>query len=877
MTNQHDTSRLRQSFFIFFILTLLTACGGGGSISRDDTPDQGGTDETLQIAMAIAERDSGNAGSTLSSDTPLTVSATVTNSEGQPVSGQLITFIFSADGLATFDPENGTALTNDDGVASIGLLVGDVAGDGLVTARLDSGESANIGFTSAGDANGGVNSITLSITSQITGETSNDLNSSNPLTVQATVINSNGAPVVDEVVQFSFSQDGLAFFNPGTGSALTNNDGIASISLLVGESAGAGQVIATLSSGETADIGFVSAGGGSQSSQTPASLDLFASAIQLSSSGSEQIELIALVKDAQNILLEGIDVAFASDSGELQITQLTTLADGTARAILTSQNNPENRIINVTAGVGDLQQALNIDVVGTEIRVNAPASVIIGDTAEVSIVVVDSDGNGIANQAVTVASENGNGISSTSPTTDETGQVSINYTALNAGQDVVRVAGLNTTGTTNISVQQDQFSFTSIPAADIELNTDANMVVTWLRSGTPFANGNITLTTTRGSLSQTQVTTDANGQVSVNIQSNNAGKATVLAQGEDANGALVNARADIEFIATQVDNILIEASPSSIGPDGQKSTITAVLRDPSGNLVKGKTVNFTADDVSGGSISPASVVTDSNGIASTVYTSNTVTSENAITITATEADSGLQRSTSLTVGDRALFITLGTGNVIEIIDDASYLKRFSVFVTDANSNPVSDVELTVSGTPVKYTELLDPNAAPGDANHQVIRAAYTKGYWSPFPSSEAFEFWVPVSTIGCANEDIDDDAILDPNEDTNGDGNISPGNVVAIQGNVTTDENGQALVELRYPKTFAAWVTVKITVSTSVAGSESRVSQFYTLGAAAADLTQESTVPNVNPFGDGRNFVEDPANPGTLVDNGAGLTCTNVL
>ncbi len=876
VTTQQYVSWLHKSFFTFLFLTLLTACGGGGSISRDDSPDPGTPTDSFQIAMAIAERDSGNSGSSLSLNTPLTVSATVTNANGDPVSGQLLTFIISAEGLATFDPENGTALTNSDGVASIDLIVGNVAGDGLVTARLDSGDSANIGFSSAGDVDGGTNSIELTMTSQVTGELSNDLNSSNPLIVQATVTN-NGAAVVDEVVQFSFSQNGLAFFSPETGTALTNSEGIASIELLVGEAAGAAQVIATLSSGETADIGFVSAGGGSQSTQTPASLDLFASAIQLSSSGSEQIELIALVKNAQNILLEGIDVAFASDSGELQITQLTTAADGTARAVLTSQNNPENRTLSVTAEVGNLLQTLSIDVVGTEIRVNAPASVIIGDTAEVTIAVVDSDGNGIANQQISVTSENGNGISNTSPTTDETGQLTINYTALNAGQDVIRASALNAMGSTNVSVQQDQFSFTSVPSDDIELNTDAAMVVTWLRGGVPFANGNITLTTTRGTLSQTNVTTDASGQVSVNIQSNNAGRATVLAQGEDAMGDLVNARADIEFVATQVDNILIEASPSSIGPDGQKSTITAVLRDPSGNLVKGKTVNFTADDVSGGSISPATVVTDSNGIASTVYTSNTVTSENAITITATEAESGIQSATSLTVGDRALFITLGTGNVIEIIDDASYLKRFSVFVTDANSNPVSDVNLTVSGTPVKYTELLDPNAQPGDANHQVIRAAYTKGYWSPFPSSEAFEFWVPVSTIGCANEDVDDDAILDPGEDTNGDGNISPGNVVAIQGNITTDENGQAIIELRYPKTFAAWVTVKITVSTSVAGSESRVSQFYTLGAAAEDLTQESTVPNVNPFGDGRNFVEDPANPGTVIDNGAGLTCTNVL
>lgn len=869
----------RFAYFIsvFFMSFWLISCGGGGTISRDSNPDDGDQTQELQISLAVIDQTSGQTSNQLASATPLTIQATVTDSNGQPAVDQLITFSFSTPDLAFFDPASGTGLTNNQGFASIDLRVGAVAGDGLVIARLETGENASIGFSSAGDAAEPAKNIELTIASRVSGEIDNNLSASNPLQVSVTVTNADGSAAVDELISFSFNQDGLAVFEPATGTALTGSEGIATINLTAGEQAGAGIITATLNTGETAQIGFNSAGGGASVGETPASLDLFASAIQLASAGSEQVELIALVKNAQNVLLEGVDVAFSSDSGELQISQGTTGPDGTARAILTSQNNPENRIVNVSASVQGLNQALSIDVVGTEVRVNGPASVIINDTAEITIVVADSDGNGIPNQTVQVASANGNGISNTSPVTDETGQITINYTALNSGQDVISASALNAEGSASVIVQQDQFSFSAVPSDDIELNTDANLTITWLRENVPFANGNVTLSTTRGELSTTTVTTDGNGQASFSIQSSNAGRATILAQGEDTDGAIVNARADVEFIATQVSNILIEASPNSIGPDGQKSTITAVLRDPLGNLVKGKTVNFTANDVSGGSISPATVVTDSNGLASTVYTSNTVTSENAIQITATEPDSGLQAVTSITVGDRALFITLGTGNSVEEVDDATLLKRFSVFVTDANSNPVGNADLTVSGTPVKYTELLDPNAQPGDANFQVIRAAFTKGYWRAFPSEEAFEFWVAVDTIGCANEDIDDDAILDPGEDVNGDGNITPGNVIAIDGNVTTDNNGQAIIELRYPKTFAPWVTVKIEASTLVAGSESRVSQFYTLGAAFSDLTIESTPPNVNPFGDGRNFIIDPNDPNNIIDDFTGLTCTNVL
>ncbi|UAA40320.1 Ig-like domain-containing protein [Paraneptunicella aestuarii] len=767
MVAQQHISLLVKSLVIGVYILLLSACGGGGSISRDQTDQGNNTTQVLQIALEIAERDSGSSSNQLSSSTPLTVTATVTDSNGNAIN--------------------------------------------------------------------------------------------------------------DELVTFSFTQTDLAFFEPANGTALTGTDGVATIDITVGEQAGAGKVVATLESGETAEIGFVSEGGGTLVTDVPATLDLYTSAIQLSSSGSEEIELIALVKNAQNVLLEGVTVSFSSDSGELQIIQATSGTDGTARAILTSQNNPENRTFTVSAEVGSLRQEVDIDVVGTEVRINGPASVILNDTAEITIVVADSDGNGIPNKQVQLSSANGNGLSNTNPRTDETGQITVNYTALNSGVDVITASSLGAVGSTNISVQQDQFSFSTVPSDDIELNTNASLKVTWLREGVPFTNGTVTFSTTRGTLNTTTGTTDANGQVSVSINSTNAGKATVLAQGVDNVGEIVNARADIEFIATQVDNILIEASPSSIGPDGQKSTITAVLRDPLGNLVKGKTINFTADDVSGGSISPATVVTDSNGLATTVYTSNTVTSEDAIIITATEPDSNIQASTSLTVGDRALFISLGTGNKIESPDEASYLKKFTVFVTDANSNPVDGANLTISGTPVKYSDLLSPNAQPGDPNYGVIRPAFYKGYWAPFPSADAFEYWVPVKTIGCANEDVDDDAILDPNEDTNGDGNISPGNIIAIDGNVTTDDNGQAILNLRYPKTFAAWVTVKITAKTLVAGSESRVSQFYTLSASAEDVSIESTTPNTNPYGDGRYFVEDPNNPGTFIDDGSALTCTNSL
>lgn len=871
----------------FLALLSLFSCGGGGSISRDDSIGGGAGDgptivtKSMQLVFTDAN---GQPSSELSESTPLTLTATATDSNGDPVVSSLITYTFDPVGLATFGNDSGTSSTDENGLATIEILVGENSGAGQITATLSSGETATTTFNSAGTPPLVEESVSLelTLTDQTSGEASVELSEATPLRLSAILQDSNGNPINGSVISYSFMPEGLAVFGNDSGTARTGSDGMAIIDILVGASSGAGQIIATLSSGETAITSFNSSG--TKAGVQPASLDLFASSTQLASSGSDEIELIALVKDANNVVLEGVDVTFSANSGaSIQLENSGSVAvtglDGIARALLNTQNKPENRVVTVSATAAGLPESktLDIQVVGTVIAVNGPPTVIVGESASFTVFLSDFDGVGIANQTILVSSQNGNEIESTELVSDGEGQVVVNYTATNSGVDVITASALNASGVLNISVQQDQFSFTEVSDEDIPLGQLSSMELTWLKDGTPFANGAVTLTTTRGTLTSSEVVTNGSGKADFEIQSNNAGRAVVSAQGVDNFGNIVNTTAEIEFVATQVDNIILSASPNSIGPAGQKSTITAVLRDAAGNLVKGKTVNFNADDVSGGEISPASAVTDSNGLASTVYTSLNVTTENGITISATEPNSNITSSVNLTVANRAQFISIGTGNIIEAPDETSYLKKFTVFVTDANSNPVSGVELTVTGTPVKYNELLEPNAEPSDPNHNVIRPAFYKGYWVAYPSREDFEFWTAVRTIGCANEDVDDDGIEDSNEDTNGDNELTPGNIVSIDGDIVTDENGQAIIELRYAKTFAAWSQVKITASTPVSGSESQASQFFTLSASAADLREEATPPNTNPFGSGLNSVEDPNNPGTFIDDGANLTCENTL
>lgn len=703
------------------------------------------------------------------------------------------------------------------------------SGDGLVRENTDGG-----GTNTGGGSTTTELTIKLAL-SNTSGETSNQLTGDNPLTLSATVTNSDGNMIGDTLVTFSFAPTGLAVFTNDAGTATTGTSGVATIGLSVGNDSGAGSVVATLSSGESTSITFNSAGITQQNEQ-PASLDFFASSIQLASSGSDVVELIALVKNIDNVLMEGVEVTFsANQDASLAIVQGTTAADGLARATLSTQNNRENRSITVTAKTANLPtKTLDIAVVGTQININGSSSAIIDDPVPLTISVVDSDGKGIANQLVSLSALKGV-LSNSSPTTSTSGQVTVNYSASAAGSDVITATALNAKGTFSMTVQQDDFSFSTIPSQEVKLATNATLIITWLKDGAPYPNGSVTLTTSRGNIANNSIVTNSNGEAEFTIKSDNAGFASISATGTDDLGAQVSARTKVEFIATEAHSIIVDATPDSIAPSGQTSTIIAVVRDPNGNLIKGKIINFLVDDASGGTISPNQATTDRSGMASTVYTSNAVSSYEAVKVYATVDDNQLVSSfTLLTVGDRAFDISIGTGRLMEAPEQSSYSKEFSVFVTDPDSNPVVNAAMTFSAPPVKF----------------IDGGVFRKGGWA---WNAIDSIWELDNVTSCDNEDINGNGMLDVGEDVNGDGLLTPGNVVSIPSSGTTDSNGQVIIDILYAKQYAPWVDVDIAVKAESAGSESAESQVFTLPVLIDDLTQVGSAPPSSPYGIGPN------------------------
>lgn len=838
-------STLAKTLSLISALFMLTACGGGGSsVSRDNTDngsgDGGTTSPTYSIALTL-ENESGASDNSLSEDNSLFVVATVSDQDGNPHADALLTFTLSNEQLAEFGNDTGTARTNSNGVARLRLNASTASGDGEITAALGSGETGTTTFSATAVTSTDPTTISVSLALQnAAGEADNSLSSSNALVALATVTNSEGEPQADLLLTFSLSNDDLATFSNDTATALTNAEGVASIGMSVGSASGDGEVTATLPTGE-ADSTTFSSTGSTTVSEEPASLELYANSIQLASSGSDEVELIALVKNEQSVLMEGVEVSFSAASGdgvELQLTQPETAADGTARAILTSQNDASNRTVTITAGAGSLTQTVEITIAGTEVTINGASSVILNDSVDYTIRVQDSDGTSILNQDVVLSAVNGT-LSSTTVNTGANGQATVSYTASTSGEDTITAAALNAETSFTVQVQQDEFNFVNLPTEEVPLGQTQTITVQWRQDNTPVVGQNVTFSASRGVIAgNATVVTDAEGQASIDISANNAGISSITASASDGSGnVLVSALTQIEFIATTPHTLIADASPDIIGPDGQTSTISAVVRDVDGNLVKNSVVNFSVSDVSTGFVSPSQATTDSKGIATTVFTSGSVSTQDAVVVTAFVADDpAIDDEVVLTVGARAFDISLGTGNELEEATSTSYLKRFGVFVSDSAGQPVSGVNLTASVAPVKY----------------VNGGEYRTGFWV---FDDDASQWLAIVNQNCETEDVNDNGILDTtprDEDTNEDGMLTPGLIGTIafaNGAAVTDENGYAELEYRYPRSYAIWYDAVISVFGQSTGSEASAKMRYTLSISADDVTDEGASPPANPFG----------------------------
>jgi hypothetical protein len=592
-------------------------------------------------------------------------------------------------------------------------------------------------------------------------------------------------------------------------------------------------------------------------------ITLVSTAPQIPSDNATPATITAVVTNANNSVVTGAPVVFSTTSGIISpsvttsgVAAGTTDQNGEAAAVLTTPGDPTNRTITVTAQVGTVKQTLQVAVVGTKLSLSGPASLIQGAVGTFSAALQDSGGNAIAGATVMITSAKGNALSAASMATDSTGHINFTVTGSNAGADTITVSALGLSQAQALSVSSQSFNIT-VPSsnANVALNTAQTVTLVWTNSGVPVANTAVSFSTTRGlftgNVTTISTVTDGTGTASVSISSASAGPAVIT-----ASGAGVSSQVTISFVATDPSQIDVQASPATVQVSGS-STVTAIVRDSQNNLVANQTVDFQLTDKTGGSISQATGITDSQGRAQTVYTATSVASSaNGVTITATVQGTTIQGSVNLTVGGQTVFLSLGTGATIsENAAKTQFILPYVIQALDSAGNAVAGVTVTLD------VHSLPPSGAPPLAgplyNTTDAYAAYRKGVYVDSSTDAACTTgWCLAVTAECLNEDAAGTGIYEISEDLNGNGKLDPGDVAAVSpGSVTTDSTGTANVNVTYPEDHANWVQVLLTATTTVAGTQtSTTSQFWLPILATYVATTTSSPPGfTSPYGVSNN------------------------
>ncbi|WNC70983.1 hypothetical protein RGQ13_12695 [Thalassotalea psychrophila] len=487
-----------QHFFYLFLLVFLTACDGD-SFTAEDKDEVNPLESTTTIELTIDN-------TYVDAATPATVTAKV-QTDGVAVDNIVVTF---SSEVGLFDIESSTALTNSDGIATIGLTAGAIEGAGTITASIESGEIGTIGFESAGD---GIDPDA----SQNQGESENvvlvnmSISARQVAALSAQIITANisdlDGPVEGTVVAFSTTS---GYLLPSSGSALTNSNGNATIIINADNVEGAGTVTATAPNGESATISFSNAGDGGVIAGKQVKLSL--SNNQVSSASPATV--MVTVTD-ENGAVAGEVVNFSSSIGVLNPYSGTALTDATGAATITlTAGNVEGAgLVSATLATGEFD-SLGFstsgdasEVAGNEVSLTISTTSITDGSPSMLTATVTNSGNPVGGEVVNFSSTLGT-LSPASGTalTNASGQAVITLSAgTNAGAGVASVTldnganakvGFETAGDASAKLGK---TIVVTPITDlVEKLAPVTIMVKVTDNGVDVANEVISFTTTLG-------------------------------------------------------------------------------------------------------------------------------------------------------------------------------------------------------------------------------------------------------------------------------------------------------------------------------------------------------------------------------------------
>ncbi len=537
-----------------------------------------------------------------------------------------------------------------------------------------------------------------------TSRTSIPNNTITAATVTATVYDQNGQVMSGQAVNFTKDQI-WGTFSPASVDTDINGKAITDFTSDTG-----GVIRLTATSGSASNYVDINV-------LYPASITVSSSMAKIPNNNSTIAKITARVLDQNGQVLPGVKVEFNKVlvSGSLSASFDMTDARGEAQTLFKSDVGAEYDITARSYESPDTSISKTTTVVVQEpktLAVSVNKSSIPNDNSSLVIVtahLTDQSGNDMNGEVITFTRTPETGtLSSASATTRSNGTAQVTFKS-SEGSSYTITGTVYRTPTVNSSSAVKVVAPTTLTlsSSDTVIPSDNKTVSTITatlkdQDNIPISGEKISLTTDLGVFTSSEtntvnnLVTDTNGQVTADFKSDTGGTATIV--GTVVRTGLTNINPYTLTVESPVPKtIIINSSLSSVPDDNlTEATITATVYDQLGNVMSGRTVNFTKSTNSG-SFTPidGSVTTDSNGRASVKFKSDQA---GTVTITAncSELGSTATGNTNVSVIARVPQNLTLTASSASIPDDGSTPAIITAQLLDQFGRPFSNRTITFS-------------------------------------------------------------------------------------------------------------------------------------------------------------------------------------
>lgn len=618
-------------------------------------------------------------------------------------------------------------------------------------------------------------------------------------------------------------------------------------------------------------------GGGGSAASTPAGgttpivvnanvakISINSTASVLNADGTSLITFTVFALTSGNASVSGATIDLSATNGVvLSSPSVVTTDKGATVTMVAVSADQTKRISTLTAsctGCTATPATAQINVIGASITLtnSGGSSLIVGGAnATLSATVKDVFGAFIPNVTVSFAATDSAVLGLSAPTgvTNSSGVATVTVSGLKVGSASINVSTLGNAAS-QIYASGNAASVLAItsPANNAVVVTNSAQTIDVSAPGV----SKVTFATTLGKFSNgaaSQIVNVVSGKASVVLTVPQAGTATISVNDNLSRSA--NLTLIVSPPVSAANKILLNASQTTlpIATTGNQSSLTLTAHAVSSNGLTDQAVanvpilfSMTGGPGAGEFLSPALVYTDSAGNAVATFTAgNAASISNGIVISAKILDAPnpvetgkppSNNSVLLTIGGQALSVAFGPASVLqESTDKTLYIQDYSVQVTDANNNPVSNQVVTLRMRPVAFSL---GNSCSVTANSTYCsedvngNGSLDVGEDGPrTPTTELTAGSCPTTVLPTAAAGTKDLNLTPPNSDG--------GSVPSI---VTTDSRGIAAFNLTYLKGSALWVINKLTATVSSSGTETSKSTIFRLAPSVPDVGPPCSLPD---------------------------------